>query len=350
MKNHHRSKLYGAVLFLAFSITACGGGSGSGGGGSSASSSAGDSASTPKSLPADWSVIDQGNYVRTAAHAYLGPESMTGITYPNGMLLSGVSIDTKIPGLAELATDVLRQLAGNRPSTVTAVVHSASCPGGGTMKLSMSADSLDSMQPGDVATIEASNCGVSGLKMNGGLMLTLKEGRAASALNSASHGVMQFQFTSLSLASETETMLLDGDMTERHDRSSAVDITVSLSGDAFRTRLEKNGALVIDHTMLGFESSVTTTIAGHTASRNYTLSTSSPSVRDLYVGVKTVTPLVYGAGDNPLSGSILVTGGASSVTITAVDAASVRLDLSAKGDGVITKTRTMSWPEFEKSF
>jgi NADPH:quinone reductase-like Zn-dependent oxidoreductase len=106
----------------------------------------------------------------------------------------------------------------------------------------------------------------------------------------------------------------------------------------------------MDHTMLGFESSAAATIAGRTASRNYMLSMSSPSVRDLYVGVKTNMPLVYGAGDNPVSGSILVTGAASSVTITAVDAASVRLDLSARGDGVITESRTMPWPEFEKSF
>lgn len=349
MKNPHRSILYSAVLSLALSVAACGGG---GGGGSDASSgsSAGDSASTPKSLPTVQSVIDQGNYVRTAAHAYLGPESMTGLTQLNGTFLSGVSIEAKIPGLTELATDVLRQLVGNRTSAVTAVAHSASCPGGGTMKLMMSADSLDSMQPGDVVTIEASNCGVSGLKVNGGLMLTLKEGSAAFALDSASHGVMQFQFTKLSLASETEMMLLDGDMTTRYGQSSAVGTTVALSGDAFRTRLEKNGALVMDHTMLGFESSVTTTIAGHTASRSYTLSASSPSISDLYVGVKTITPLVYGADANPVSGSILVTGAASSVAITAVDAASVRLDLSARGDGVITETRTMPWRELEQSF
>jgi hypothetical protein len=37
------------------------------------------------------------------------------------------------------------------------------------------------------------------------------------------------------------------------------------------------------------------------------------------------------------------------VTITAVDAGNVRLDLNARGDGVITESRTISWPEFEKS-
>lgn len=350
MKNHHRSMLYSAVLFLTLSVAACGGGGSGSGSSASSSSSSGDSASTPKSLPAVQSVIDQSNYVRTAAHAYLGPESMTGLTQTSAMLLSGVSIDTKVPGLAELATDVLRQLVGNRPSTVTAVVQSASCPGGGTMKVSISADSLDSMQPGDVATLEASNCGVSGMKINGGLMLTLKEGSAASALNGAPHSVMQYRFTSLSLASETEKALMDGDMTARYDQSSTGDITVVLSGDSFRTRLERDGALVMDHTMLGFESSAVATTTGRTASRNYMLSTSSPSFRDLYVGVKTITPLVYGAGDNPVSGSILVTGAASSVTITAVDAASVRLDLSARGDGVITESQTMPWPEFEKAF
>jgi hypothetical protein len=162
MKNHHRSMLYSALLFLAFSVAACaGGGSGAS---PSTSASAGDSASTPKNLPAVQSVIDQSNYVNTAAHAYLAPESLAGITRLNDMLVSGVSVNTKAPGLTELATDVLRQLVGKQASTVTAVIESASCPGGGTAKVSSSGDSLDNMKPGDVISLEASNCGVSGLK------------------------------------------------------------------------------------------------------------------------------------------------------------------------------------------
>ncbi|WP_194713908.1 hypothetical protein [Noviherbaspirillum soli] len=340
--------LYGALLFLAFSVAACGG---SGSGSSpSPSSSAGDSASTPKNLPAVQSVIDQSNYVNTAAHAYLAPDSLGGITRLNDMFLSGVSVNTKVPGLTELATDVLRQLVGKQASTVTAVVESASCPGGGTAKVSSSGDSLDDMKPGDVISLEASNCGVSGLKVNGGLMLALKEGSVVPVPNGASQSVMQFQFSSLSVASETETALIDGDVTVKYGQSSAGDITVVMSGDALRTMLKRDGALVTDRTLFGFESAATTTIAKHTTSGNYTLSASSPSVRDLHVGVKTVTPFVYGADINPVSGSMLVTGASSSVTITAVDAASVRLDLSARGDGVITESRTVSWPEFEKSF
>jgi hypothetical protein len=180
-------------------------------------------------------------------------------------------------------------------------------------------------------------------------MLALKEGSAASVLNGASQSVMQFQFSSLSLASETETALIDGDVTLKYGQSSAGDITVVLSGNSLRTMLKRNGALVTDHTLLGFECAATATIAKHTTSRSYTLSASSSSIRDLHVGVKTVTPFVYGADINPVSGSMLVTGAASSVTITAVDARSVRLDLSARGDSVVTETRTVSWPEFQQS-
>ena len=348
MKNHHRCMLYSAVLFLVFSVAACGGGGGGGGSGG-ASSSSGDSASTPKNLPAAQSVIDQSNYVKIAAHAYLAPESLAGLTRLSDMLIAGVSVNTKAPGLAELATDVLRQLVDNQASTMTAVIQSASCPEGGTAKVSSSGDSLDNMKPGDVVTVEASNCGVSGLRINGGLMLTLKEGSVASVLNGASQSVMQFQFSSLSLASEIETSLIDGDMTAKYEQSSAGDITVVLSGDSLRTMLKRDGALVTEHTLLGFESAATATLAKRTASRNYTLSVSSSSVKDVHVGVKTVTPFVYEADINPVSGSMLVTGAASSVTVTAVDADNVRLDLSARGDGVITETRTVSWREFQKS-
>jgi hypothetical protein len=279
----------------------------------------------------------------------LAPQALTDLTELNDILVSGVSVETKVPGLAELATDALRQLAGNQASTVTAVARLTSCPSGGTAKVSSSGDSLNTMKPGDVVTVEASNCGVSGLKINGGLTLTLKEGSAASFQAGASHSVMQFQFGGLSIASGTETALIDGDLTAKSDQTSAGDMTLVLSGASLRTTLKKDGAVLTDRTMSGFEHTTNATIGKHTSSMNYTLSASSSSVKDLHVGVKTVTPFVYQAGVDPVSGSVLVTGAASSVTITAVDAGNVRLDLSAKGDGVITETRTVSWPEFQKS-
>jgi hypothetical protein len=344
MKNHRRSMLYSAVLFLAFSVAACGGGGGSG-----ASSNSGDSASTPKDLPAAQSVVDQSNYVKIAAHAYLAPQSLTDLTELNDTLALGVSVETKAPGLAELATDVLRQLAANQASMVTAVARLTSCPSGGTVKMSSSGASLDTLKPGDVVTVETSNCGVSGLKINGGLTLTLKEGSAASSQGGALHSVMQFQFSGLSLASGSETALIDGDLTVKSDQTSAGDMTLVLSGASLRTTLTKNGALVTDRTLSGFESTTNATIAKRTVSMNYTLSASSSSIKDLHAGVKTVTPFVYQGGTHPVSGSMLVTAAASSVAITAVDAGNVRLDLSAKGDGVITETRTLSWAELQKS-
>jgi hypothetical protein len=341
MKNHHRSKLYSAVLFLAFSVTACGGGGGG--------SSAGDSTSTPKDLPAVQSVVDQSNYVKMAAHAYMAPQSLVGVIGLSNDLVFGASMKTKISGLAELATDVLRQLVGNQASTVTAVTRSSSCPDGGTAKVSSSGDSLDNMKPGDVVSMEVSNCGVSGLKINGGLTLTMKDGIAASVRTGASHSVMQFQFNDLSLASGTDTSLIDGDLTAKSDQTSAGDMMLALSGTSLRTILKKDGALVTDRTLSGFEHTTNVTIGKLTTNMNYTLSASTSSVKDVHVGVKTVTPFVHQSGINPVSGSMLVTGIASSVTITAVDAGNVRLDLNARGDGVITESRTISWPEFEKS-
>jgi hypothetical protein len=344
MKNHHRSMLYSAALFLASSVVACGGG------GSGASYSAGDAASTPKDLPAIRSVVDQGNYVKAAAHAYMAPQSLTGTIGLSDVLVFGVSVETKHPPrLAELATDVLRQLVGKQAATVTAVAQSNSCPSGGTVKVSSSGDSLDDMKPGDVVTVEASNRGVSGLKINGGLTLTLKEGSVASFQTGASPSVMQFQFSGLSLASGNEAGLIDGDLTTKSAQTSAGDITLVLSGASLRTMLKKDGALVTDRTLSGFEYVTNDTAEKLTASMNCTLSASSSSVKDLRLGVKTVTPFVYQAGDNPASGSMLVTGAGSSVTVTAVDAGNVRLDFSARGDGVITETRTVSWPELEKS-
>jgi hypothetical protein len=58
-------------------------------------------------------------------------------------------------------------------------------------------------------------------------------------------------------------------------------------------------------------------------------------------------PLVFAGGTDPVSGSIVVTGVNSSVIITALDGDTVRLDLSANGDGTITDSKTMTWAQLK---
>jgi hypothetical protein len=65
--------------------------------------------------------------------------------------------------------------------------------------------------------------------------------------------------------------------------------------------------------------------------------------------VKSVQPFVSVGTGMPGSGSLIVNGNASSVTVTALGAGGVRLDYSAKGDGVITQTTTLSWADFNAS-
>jgi len=336
--------LYSAVFLLASSVAACGGGSGS-----SPNASSDNSASAPKDASTAHSVIDQGNYVQTAAHAYLAPQSLTGLTRINDILASGVSVETRDPGLVELATDVLRQLVDNRGPMVTAVAQLNSCPKGGWVKVSSAGDSLTTLKPGDVIALETNDCGVSSLKINGGLTMTVKEGSAVSLQAGTSRGVVQFQFSGLSMASGTETSLIDGDLTVKTDQTGAGGSTLVLSGASLRKTLKKGSTVVTDRTIAGFESTIITTPGDQTSSVNYTLTASSSSVKDLQVVVKTVTPFVSQAANNPVSGSMLVTGAASSVAVTAVDAGNVRLDFSSKGDGAITETKTISWSEFQKS-
>ena len=346
MKTHRRSMLYSAVFLLASSVAACGGG----GSGSSSNASSDNSASAPKDASTAQSVIDQSNYVQTAAHAYLAPQSLTGLTRINDILASGVSVETRDPGLVELATDMLRQLVDNRGAMVTAVAQLNSCPKGGWVKVSSAGDSLSTLKPGDVVAVETNDCGVSSLKINGGLTMTVKEGSAVSLQDGTSHGVVQFQFSGLSMASGTGTSLIDGDLTVKTDQTGAGDSTLVLSGASLRKTLKKGSTVVTDRTIAGFESTIVTKSGDQTSSVNYTLSASSASVKDVQVVVKTVTPFVSQAANNPVSGSMLVTGATSSVAVTAVDAGNVRLDFSSKGDGAITETKTISWSEFQKSF
>jgi hypothetical protein len=80
---------------------------------------------------------------------------------------------------------------------------------------------------------------------------------------------------------------------------------------------------------------------------NYGLGLSFDLASRLDLAVKTLQPLVFAGGTDPESGSIIVTGVNSSVTITALDGDTVRLDLSANGDGTITDSKTMTWAQLK---
>lgn len=62
----------------------------------------------------------------------------------------------------------------------------------------------------------------------------------------------------------------------------------------------------------------------------------------------TPTPLVaYFVDDYPRSGSVLATGRASSLRLTAVSATQVRLDLDSNGDGTVDSSSTVPWSSLE---
>lgn len=239
MKNHHRSMLYSAIFFLPSFLVACGGGS-------SSASGRNDEAAVPKDIPAVMSVTERSNYVRATAPAYPVPQSLTNL---NGNPASGVRVVTGFPRPASSATDVLGQIFGGEASMVPGVSKSVPCPMGGTGNVNSSGDTLSTMKVGDVITLEASNCRLSAMTLNGGLTITVKEVIAASFSSPESHSMMQFKFNGLSIATVNQTALVDGDMTMKFDQTKAGDSIFVLSGASLKVTLKKDDIVLPNRSM-----------------------------------------------------------------------------------------------------
>lgn len=328
--------LHGAALVLTLSLSACGGG-GSGGGSNSP---------PPPGGPITKTLVDPTNYTVVAAHAYLARGALANASQTQASLVAGVSVQQPLPGVAALAMDLLEQAAADQASLATGVVKSMSCRDGGSLNMKSSAGS-GALKVGDMTTIEVKDCTVSGVTSNGGFKATV-QGINTAITPGATRTTTALEFASLSITSGKDTATIHGDMTVAITRGADVH-NVVLSGNSLRITNQTNGAAVSDRTVHQFQIVTDNPDGTRSITSAYSLTGSSASISDLYVDVKSLQPFVRIGTGHPVSGSLLVSGGASSVKITAVDEQNVKLELSAKDDGVITTTRTLPWAEFQKA-
>jgi hypothetical protein len=129
--------------------------------------------------------------------------------------------------------------------------------------------------------------------------------------------------------------------------TSATDLDLTISGNSLQVTEQHAGTTVATRTLTGY--SMTGGIHGGTkvtASVNFAVSGNADGLGQFAYKVQSLEPFVSTTTDDlPTSGSFIVNGAASSVTATVVPTG-VRLDYSAKGDGVITQTSTVSWSGF----
>jgi hypothetical protein len=314
------------ALGSALVLSACGGGGGGGGG-------TGGGNPPPPVQTSPYTVITAANANKVGATTYAASASISDSSYSLTDILTGVSVGKASKSLVAPVLGMIRHVGG-APQLLTGVVISNNCTGGGSVSIDATLANSQTISNGDTMKMTATNCvtfsNVTGDVLNG---TTYK-------------ATMDSRFTAFSLASGTDTAILNGDMKMAVDQTSATSNTLTISGTSLQLTEQRAGTTIGTSTLGNYTMTGSTNGTTVTSAANFTLSGNSTALGNYAYIVKNVQPFVATGLSMPGSGSMLVTGDASSVTVTAVDSNNVRVDYSAKGDGVITQTNTFTWLNF----
>ncbi|HEU4376361.1 MAG TPA: hypothetical protein VFS02_22905 [Telluria sp.] len=332
---HKRTFLLASTLSAALVLSACGGG----GGGSSAP------APTPSPV-SQFSPISAANSTKVASNANaangaIGTSSSTVADLLTGVTIEGHGISAVAPALGLIS----RAYNGSAPKLLTGVAATQACSGGGTIAVNGTVKSETAASNGDSLTFTATNCVEGGMLMNGAFSLTFSgiSGTAFGATPWAA--TIDAQFSAFHVVSGSESATASGDMKIAMSQTSSTSLSMSISGKSFQAS-ETIGTSVSNFTLSDYSVSATVQGATVSAAANYNLSGNTPALGQFAYSVRNITPFVSVGGGVPTAGSFIVNGAASSVTMTVVAGGNVKLDYSAKGDGVITQTSTVTWAAF----
>lgn len=321
-----------SVFLLGGLLVACGGGGGGDGGGGSSSFS-------PLS-------INSSNAGQVASEAYAaGDLAVTGATTTTDMVTFSVgTASSPTFNLRSFADNYLQRLRSRGSSQMVTAQQAWDdvwpCSGGGTLTDSWNdADNSFDDSAGDGYSTTYNNCVESGITMNGGVSATL------GTLVGDTIGDYQisgsFSFNNLSISYSGFTVTIDGGMSYSASRTgSNVSVTLQISS---LTTTDPSGSSTIANATLQYSLNETTLAYSYTIS-----ATLSGTAIGGQVTVVTTTPFAGTGVSYPVSGSMRVTGaGGSSVTVTAIDGGSVRLDVDSNGDGAVDSTSTTTWAALE---
>jgi hypothetical protein len=318
-------------------LSACGGGGGSGG-------------TTTPAVAAPVSTLSQitpGNSAQVASNAYAANGAIGNSSGGVSSLLTGVSVDGAAPGVVTPALALIKRAYANGvPTLLTGVSTTEACSGGGSVAVSGTIGGTNGPINGDKLSVTATRCVEAGTTINGTLTMAFSNVTGDLFGSGAGAATMDLSFTGFSIAQGTISDTVTGDMKLMMSQTSAGKLNLAISGTSLQSVELKAGAKVSDFRL----SDYTATVAGSgttvSVSANYALAGNFSSLGQVSYTVKTLQPFVSSSSTLPSAGSLIVYGAASSVTATIVPANKVRLDYSAKGDGVITQTNTVDWANF----
>jgi hypothetical protein len=321
-------------------LSACGGGGGSPGAGSSP---------TPVQT-SSLTPITAANSGKAAASGYTASSLIGDSSSSITGVLTGVSMDgTGISAAAPVLKLVKRSFSQGNVQVLTGVTMSQACTGGGSVTVDANLRNTQTVSNGDTMTLSAQNCIEDGNKLNGRMSITFSEVSGDPINTWSGAATMDTRFTGFSIANGSETATIDGDMKIAFAVTSSTNSSVTISGKSLQATDQKAGATVANLTLADYSLSGSTNAGTTTSSASFTLSGNANGLGQFAYMVRSIQPFVGVGTGMPGSGSMIVNGAASAVTVTALSPSSVRLDYSAKGDGVITQTSTLSWAEFVAS-
>lgn len=335
----------------ALILSACGGGGG-GGGTSSSGGAVGTTPSnpnTPAPPVSTLSTITAANAVAVASNAFAATASISDSSSLTDVL-TGVSIQPVNNGLVPTVFKLVRH-AYEGPSLLTGVVQNKTCTSGGTIAIDATLKNPSMLGNGDVMTMTATNCVENGATLNGTLKVTFSN-VTGDVLNSSTWtATLDSVFTDLALASTTNgvanVVSVGGDMKIAMSQENAARNTVTITGSSLQTTAKQNGTTVTTRTLSNYSLKGSTRDGVVTSgSANFALAGNTASLGQFSFTSKNTADFVNVIGKNANTGAMIVNGNASSVTLTALNDSSVRVDFSAKGDGVVTQSFTLSWAEF----
>jgi len=324
------------ALVLSLILSACGGG---GGGGSTAGGVA----------PASLASISQGNFQTAAATATSPVGDLMDLNTATSQLISGVEVSAPPLSLASATTEIYKRFHGKGSRLATGVVVTNQCSGGGSVSVDETSVDSATFTVGDRASLTFNNCKESNLPTLNGAA-TFRIATVSGNLDSTTYNFgLAATFDNFSFSDAARKLAITGDLQVSVSQNGSSTVNLGLSGSSLAATTTVSGTTTNTYTLTAYSLSVAEANGVASLSGKYAVSGSSTKLGGSFAyNVETLQPLVLSsATGDPRSGSFIVRGAPATVTVTALDATSVRVDYSEKGDGVVSSTNTMTWSAFD---
>jgi hypothetical protein len=328
-----------SVLSLAsvLVVSACGGGSDNNGASSSGSGGA-------------LTTVTEANHTSVAANGYAGSAAVIQAPIEASNLVSGVAIDVPTVGAPRTVIDLLMLSVAGSSNLVSGVSMSESCPGGGNMLIDATVQNTSTLNAGDSLNVQLNNCVLNGVQTNGKLAISVKDASGMTSGSGAFSLKLGVQYQGFSSATAAYSRTIDGDMLVTFQNDTSGKESFVVSGNTLTASESGNGRPTVQRTLSGYSATIGITAQGVASTLDGRLSGQTSAAGTFNVNVKTLQPFVStAAASQPTSGAMQVSGAASAVTLTVLDASNVKLDYNAKGDGAVTKSTTLSWADLLKA-